>query len=69
MPFCRVAALFLFRLVQALQQILDDPEYRDRQGERARNSVVTHNRSSDRANSVLMLFEQIVGRDSLPMPQ
>ena len=54
---------------QALQQILDDPEYRDRQGERARNSVVTHNRSSDRANSVLMLFEQIVGRDSLPMPQ
>ena len=53
--------------VEALERVLGDEDYRRIQSERARATVATHNRSSDRARLVLDLFENIVGRDPLPM--
>ncbi|MEE2681337.1 MAG: glycosyltransferase family 4 protein [Planctomycetota bacterium] len=51
----------------ALDTLLGDEDHRGMQGERARNSVAKHNRSSDRASAVLHLFEHIVGKDPLPL--
>ena len=53
--------------VHALDRLLGDEAHRRIQGERARHSVATHNRSSDRASAMLALFEQIVGKDPLPL--
>ena len=51
--------------VEALDRVLGDEDYRIQQGNRARNTVATHNRSSERASAVLSLFENIVGKEPL----
>ena len=53
--------------VEALDRLLGDEDYRTLQGDRARNTVATHNRSSERASAMLALFESIVGKEPLPI--